>query len=224
MQEARTTFLPAAGRDWALPLYDPLVKLVGGDRARSTSLELAAPRAGQVVLDIGCGTGSLAIFIKQAHPAVEVVGLDPDPKALARAARKAKRAAAEIRLDRGFADSLPYSDTSFDRVYSSFMYHHLGRTEKEAMLMEAHRVLKPCGVLCLLDFDGPAAGARHALHRWLHSSAVLADNDDAQILTGMRRAGFVDPQRMRRGTMAFGLVTYACYTAAASAEEAIDAR
>jgi ubiquinone/menaquinone biosynthesis C-methylase UbiE len=224
MEAARSTFLPAAGRDWALPLYDPLVRLIGGDRARSTALELAAPRAGQVVLDVGCGTGSLTILIKQVHPTVEVVGLDPDPRALARADRKAKRATLDIRLDRGFADALPYSDAFFDRVYSSFVYHHLGRGEKEAMLLEARRVLKPGGLLCLLDFEGPAAGAHRGLHRWLHSSAVLADNGDAQILTYIRQAGFVDPKRMRRGTMAFGLVAYSCYLAAVPAAEASDAR
>jgi ubiquinone/menaquinone biosynthesis C-methylase UbiE len=200
------------------------VTLIGGDRARSTALELAAPRAGQVVLDVGCGTGSLTILIKQVHPTVEVVGLDPDPRALARADRKAKRATLDIRLDRGFADALPYSDAFFDRVYSSFVYHHLGRGEKEAMLLEARRVLKPGGLLCLLDFDGPAAGAHRGLHRWLHSSAVLADNGDAQILTYIRQAGFVDPKRMRRGTMAFGLVAYSCYLAAVPAAEASDAR
>jgi ubiquinone/menaquinone biosynthesis C-methylase UbiE len=224
MQAARGTFLPAAGRDWALPLYDPLVKLIGGDRARSTALELAAPRAGQVVLDVGCGTGSLAILIKQVHPTVEVVGLDPDPKALARAARKAKRATLDIRLDRGFADALPYSDALFDRVYSSFMYHHLARSEKEAMLREARRVLKPGGLLCLLDFDGPSGGAYRGWHRWLHSSAILADNDDAQILTCIRQAGFVDPKRVRLGTMAFGLIAYSCYLAAVPEAEASNAR
>lgn len=224
MEAARNSFLPAAGRDWALPLYDPLVKLIGGDRARSTALELAPPRAGQVVLDVGCGTGSLAILTKRLHPAVEVVGLDPDPKALARAGRKAKRAALDIRLDRGFADDLPYSDAFFDQVYSSFMYHHLGHDEKEAMLGEVRRVLKPAGLLCLLDFDGPAAGARGGAHRWLHSRAVLADNDGAPILTSMRQAGFPDPKRLGRGTMAFGLAAYSCYLAAVPAEGVSDAR
>jgi ubiquinone/menaquinone biosynthesis C-methylase UbiE len=224
METARSTFLPAAGRHWALPLYDPLVKLIGGDLARSTILELAAPREGQVVLDLGCGTGSLATIIKLVHPTVEVVGLDPDPKALARANRKANRAAVDIRLDRGFAHALPYSDDFFDRVYSSFMFHHLGRSEKEAMLLEARRVVKPGGLLCLLDFDGPATAAHRGLHRWLHSSAVLADNDGAQILTYIRQAGFVDPKRMRRGTMAFGLVAYSCYLAGVPVAEASGAR
>ena len=154
VEEARRTFIPAAGRDWALPLYDPLVKWIGGDRARAALLDLAPPHPGQVVLDVGCGTGSLAMLVKHRHPSVEVVGIDPDPKALARASRKASGAALEMRLDRGFADALPYGAASFDRVYSSFVYHHLGGGEKAAMLREARRVLRPGGVLCLLDFDG----------------------------------------------------------------------
>ena len=85
MVESSRTYLPAAGRDWRLPLYDPFVKLLGGDAARRVLLDQAGLRPGQRVLDVGCGTGTLATLIKQLHPEVEVVGLDPDPKALARA-------------------------------------------------------------------------------------------------------------------------------------------
>src|SRR5207249_9012160 len=116
--ESRRTFLPAAGRDWLLPLYDPFVKLLGGDRARKTLLDHAAIRPSHRVLDIGCGTGTLVMLIKRLHPDADVVGIDPDPKALARAQRKVGRAAVNIQFDRGFADTLPYPEASFDRVFS----------------------------------------------------------------------------------------------------------
>src|SRR5467141_745441 len=74
------SYLPAAGRDWRLPLYDPFLKLLGGDAARRVLLDEAALRPGQRVLDVGCGTGTLATLIKQLHPEVEVVGLDPGPR------------------------------------------------------------------------------------------------------------------------------------------------
>jgi hypothetical protein len=77
MGEARRTYIPAAGYDWFLPLYDPLVKLLSGDSARRALLDQAAIRPGHRVLDIGCGTGSLVILIKCLHPDVDVVGLDP---------------------------------------------------------------------------------------------------------------------------------------------------
>jgi ubiquinone/menaquinone biosynthesis C-methylase UbiE len=89
ISEGRRSFLPAAGHDWFLPFYDPFVKLLGGDRARSALLDQATIRAGQRVLDVGCGTGTFAVLIKRLHPIVDVVGLDPDPKALDRAMRKA---------------------------------------------------------------------------------------------------------------------------------------
>jgi ubiquinone/menaquinone biosynthesis C-methylase UbiE len=71
MDEPGRAYLPAAGHDWALPLYDPLVKLLGGDAARAVLLDQAAIRASHRVLDIGCGTGSLAVLIKRQHQAAE---------------------------------------------------------------------------------------------------------------------------------------------------------
>ena len=72
------------------------------------------------MLDIGCGKGALAVLIKRLHPGVDVVGLDPDQKALARTKRKAVL----IRSDPGFSHQLPYPEASFDRVLSTFMFHH----------------------------------------------------------------------------------------------------
>src|SRR5919202_524804 len=190
MMESSRTFIPAAGHDWSLPLYDPLVKLLGGDAARRALLDQAALRPGHRVLDIGCGTGTLVTLIKRVHPDVGVVGLDPDPKALARARWKAQRAAVSVRLDRGFADELPYAEASFDRVFSSLMFHHLGSDEKEKTLREVRRVLRPGGLLSLLDFGGPEAGAGGFLSRLVHSSRHLRVNSEGRILALMSRAGF----------------------------------
>src|SRR5215831_8205238 len=107
MSQSSRTYLPAAGHDWFLPLYDPIVKLVGGDAARRVLIEQARLGKGQRVLEVGCGTGTLTTMIKRLRPDVEVVGLDPDPKALARARRKAERSGVSIQFDQGFGDQLP---------------------------------------------------------------------------------------------------------------------
>jgi ubiquinone/menaquinone biosynthesis C-methylase UbiE len=96
MTATQRKYFPAAGCDWLLPIYDPLVKLLGAEKARSKLLEQAELRAGHRVLDIGCGTGSFAVFIKRQQPQVKVIGIDPDPLALAHARRKAERAGLRI--------------------------------------------------------------------------------------------------------------------------------
>ena len=208
MEESRRTYIPAAGHDWALPLYDPIVKLFGGARARNALLDQAAIQPGHRVLDIGCGTGALVTLIKSLHSDVDVVGLDPDPKALARARRKAERAAVTIQLDQGFSDELPYPDASFDRVFSSFMLHHLQAGEKEKTLREVRRVLRPGGSLHLLDFGGPESRQNGFLARFFHSSHTLKDNSDSRITALMSQAGLANPKVVRRRAMPFGKIAY----------------
>src|SRR5437899_1056296 len=96
MTESSRNYLPAAGRDFFLPLYDPIVKLFGGGAAREALLAQAAIRPADRVLDLGCGTGTMAVQIKKRFPRVEIIGLDPDPRALARARKKAAREALAI--------------------------------------------------------------------------------------------------------------------------------
>ena len=144
------------------------------------------------VLEIGCGTENLALLAKRLHPDAEVVGLDPDPKALARARRKSERKALPVQLDHGFAEELPYPDASFDRVLSAFMFHHLGPDEKEGALREVRRVLKPGGSLHLLDFGGAKVSSDGFMARLSHRNELLHDNFGNRIQTLMREAGFTD--------------------------------
>jgi ubiquinone/menaquinone biosynthesis C-methylase UbiE len=222
MEAAHRSFIPAAGRHWRLPLYDPFVTLVGGDRARRELIEQAHIRAGQRLLDVGCGTGSLEVALARLEPGVELVGLDPDSRALERAQGKARRAGVAASFDRGFADALPYPDGSFDRVVSSFMFHHLPGPEKAAMLREARRVLRPGGELHLLDFEARPPGTGGWVARWLASRAVLAENAEDRVLALLLEAGFEDARRTDGGAIAFGLVPFACFRAVAPGRKARD--
>ena len=121
------SFVPAAGHDWLLPLYDPLVRILGRESVLKGQLIEQADLDGcRRVLDLGCGTGTLAVLVKQAVPEAEVLGVDPDRKALAIGERKARKAGVEVRFQCAFGDALPYPDDHFDRVISSFMFDHLG--------------------------------------------------------------------------------------------------
>lgn len=205
-------FVPGMGIDWLLPLYDPLTRLLGFDRTRLDLLRQADLRPGSRILDIGCGTGSLAVLAKQRFPEVDVVGVDPDRRALERAGRKARRAEVNVRFDRGFADALDYPAASFDRVFSSFMFHHLARDEKEATLRAVRRVLKPGGSLHLLDFAGSHAPGHESRPEGRRPHGRLADNGEPTIIRLLNDAGFAGAAKTAEGVR-LGVVRIAFYRA-----------
>lgn len=212
MAHSDRLYVPAAGRDWLLPLYDPLQWLLGGDRVRAEMIEAAALRPGMRALDVGCGTGSLVLELARSHPEVEATGLDPDPKALGRARRKLAReglTAQMPRLDEGSADALPYADGAFERVFSSFMLHHLARPTKEAMLREVRRVLAPAGALHLADFGGEGSGHDSGLlARLVHSQEELAESFGGAIPSLMQAAGLESAREVSTRRTLFGRVTH----------------
>lgn len=208
MSHVQHAYLPAAGRDLFLPLYDPLVKLLGADRARKKLFDQAAVHPQHRILDIGCGTGTFAISIKGWLPDADVVGLDPDPKALARGRRKAHRAGRTIRFEQGFANALPYPDASFDRVFSTLMLHHLPHETKLMAMREVRRVLKAGGSLHLLDFEQEGPQSRNPLARWLHSSGHMQGNGREQIVNLMSEAGLSEPRVVDSDQPVFGKIAY----------------
>ena len=204
MSDTPRAYLRAAGHDRALALYDPLLTLLGADRARRLLIEQAELQPRDHVLEIGCGTGTLLIDAGRTVPLL-LTGLDPDPHALARAHNKAAAADVPVHLDRGFADALPYRDGSFDRVLSCFMFHHIEAVdEKRRVLQEVRRVLKPGGRFQVLDFVH-SSGVHGRILDWLHAGHRVSDNTEGRLLTLMREAGLQNPECLRRGTMAFVL-------------------
>jgi ubiquinone/menaquinone biosynthesis C-methylase UbiE len=193
-------------------LYDPFVKLIGGDAIRKRLIEKAGVRSGHHVLEIGCGTGSVVVAIKRWQPEGEVIGLDPDPKALERARKKALRNSLSIHFDQGFSGELPYPDHSFDRVISSFMFHHLDDREKEKTLREVKRVLKRDGSFHMVDFDQSETGGLFT--RWFHGHERLKDNSADRILALFTEAGFSDAKSTEKGRNLFFSVRY--YASSAS--------
>lgn len=186
------SFVPAAGLDFLLPFYDPLWRLLGGQSVRATFISDAGLAPGQRILDIGCGTGSLPVQIAQMLPGTQIRALDPDPKALARGKDKAARAGVDIDWNEGFGEALPFEDAVFDRVVSSFMFHHLALDMKQAMLREARRVLTSGGELHLIDFGGQHEGKDSRFARLLHPHNHIVDNLGGRIGELFEEAGFKD--------------------------------
>ena len=199
--EGQRTYIPAATYDWLLPLYDVFGKLFGSEAAHRQLVDQVEIEPGQQVLDIGCGTGNLTLLVKRLYPRVEVVGLDPDPKALTRARRKAEERGFAVRFDRGFSDELPYAGASFDRVFSAFMLHHLALDVKEKTFREARRVLRSGGAFYALDFAGTSGIIAHLFHH-----AHLGDQHRIPAL--MREAEFAEVTELAPRDTILGRVSY----------------
>jgi ubiquinone/menaquinone biosynthesis C-methylase UbiE len=201
------SYIPAAGSDWLLPLFDPIAKLMGIEKARRALLDQATLRPGSRVLDIGCGTGSFCIMLKRLHPDMVIVGLDPDPKALARSRAKSNQATVEIQFDQGFSQALPYGDATFDYVFSSMMFHHLELNDKETTLRQVRRVLKPRRLFAMVDFAEPESLVARILTGFFHPE-ILKDNSEARVLTLMMKAGLVNAKVIGQGKLSIGRLVY----------------
>lgn len=151
-----SSYLPALRFRALTRLYDPLVRATTREVAFKTRLvELAAPQDGERVLDLGCGTGTLALAIKQSAPTAEVTGVDGDEAMLEQGRAKAHGAGLDLQLDQAMAQELPYGDGSFDLVVSSLFFHHLVRGVKQQVAAELVRVLRPGGRVAIADWGRP---------------------------------------------------------------------
>jgi SAM-dependent methyltransferase len=210
-------FLPATGFGAPAATYDVLTRVLGARPIHWQLVAQAGVAPGQTVLELGTGTGEVLLLAARVAPGATLVGLDPDPAVLDLARRKAARRGVPLRLERGYADQLPYADGSVDRVLSSFMFHHLPPEEQRAMLAEAGRVLAPGGSLHLVDLDGTDPGllgrfGRHDHgedgqgHGHGHGSPHLVGADD--VATMLRDAGFTHVDAVARRTRTFGRVVF----------------
>jgi len=182
MAENQQDYIPALSYRFLTPFYDFIQKYIVRDvRYKTLLIEQANIQPGHKVLDLGCGTGTLAIMSKQAQPGADVSGLDADPDMLKVAKYKSNNLHLDVTFDVGFTNDLPYPDASFDRVLSSIMIHHLKTPDKEKTAREVYRVLKPNGELHILDFGKPITLYGKMLGPFLHEFEEANDNIEGKL-------------------------------------------
>jgi len=211
-------YLPAMSRHMPLAFYDAFTRLLGAQDAHWRLIAQAGIEPGSTVLEIGCGTGNVLLLAARAVPGATLIGLDPDPRVLAIAARKARRAGVNMQLGQGYADRLPYPDGSVDRVLSALMLHHMPVAQQHEALREVRRVLAPGGRLHLLDIDGspPSAAGRLLRLGHLHTAedghgheaGPHAHATPATALAALRDAGLTDAAVVAHGAMPLGGYSY----------------
>ncbi len=161
---------------------------------RQRTATLARIQPGDAVLDVGCGTGTLAMEVaRRVDRAGRVVGVDPGTEQIAHARSKAARRNLPIEFQIGVIEQLPFPDQTFDVVLSTLMMHHLPTSLKRQGLTEIARVLKPGGRLVIADF-------KHKKERTGQAARFHAGGSSMQDLAALiKEAGFsqVETEEMR---------------------------
>lgn len=149
--------IPALGFGWLTGFFDPLLKYTMPERRFKTALiEQANISPLHNVLDFGCGSLTLTLLAKQKQPEAHFIGVDVDEKILNIARKKLENTNKKIKVDKYDGLILPYKDSSFDRVITSLVFHHLTSEQKENSFKEIKRVLKLGGELHIADWGKPA--------------------------------------------------------------------
>lgn len=184
-------YVPALGFRWLTPIYDALIDgPMSMSRMRKDLVAAMGDLSGKRILDVGSGTGTMAVMIKQAHPTAEVVGIDGDPQILEIARGKARSLGLAIQFDRGMSFDLPYPNEDFDVVLTTVMLHHLMRDEKQKTAREMYRVLRPGGQLFGADFVEPRSSFGKAIRPITRRFERVAENLDGFLPVMFANAGF----------------------------------
>jgi len=205
----KARYIPALSLRWLTPLYDPLLKWgMREETFKRRLIERVRIQAGQRVLDLGCGTGTLTVMLKQSASGAQIFGIDGDGEVLAIARTKAEQAHVDIHWDYGLAHHLPYPDNSFDVVVSSLMIHHLGNADKVRAFCEVRRVLRPGGRLHILDFGRPFSLLTRLQAGLMKNLEEAADNFAGRILPMLKEAGLGAASEAEHTNTIFGPIWF----------------
>lgn len=213
MGEQKRKYVPAAGYDFLTPLYDPVLRITTREVAfKLRLLHKGLTSEARRVLDLGCGTGTLLVLARKQTTAASLLGVDGDAGVLRIAASKTRSTNGGVRLVRALSSGLPFSDASFDRVFSSLMLHHLTRAEKLRTLGETLRVLRPGGSFHVADWGPPHTALMRLLSlplrlRILDPMNRTRDNVQGRIPGFLRLAGFEAIRESARFSTAFGTIS-----------------
>ena len=197
MASADRRYVPALGYHWLTPVYDLTVAAATREgRWRAALIGAIDPQPGDVILDIGCGTGTLAARVKRLQPDAHVIGLDPGPAILRRARAKAARAGVAVDFVTGLGEEAArlLAGAGITKIASSLVLHQVPLAGKRATLEAAFAVLPPGGRLHIADF-GLQRGVMRLVFKMtqmLDGFQVTQPNADGVLPTLMAQAGFVD--------------------------------
>ncbi len=204
-------FVPALGHAWLTPLYDAVAWVLDERGIKRDLIRQARISPGADVLDLGCGTGTLALLVKEMHPDARVTGIDIDPQILAIARGKIAAAGVDVRLVEGSATAPPLPPASFDRVLTTLVLHHLTTPQKRAALAAARTLLRPGGELHVADWGKPQNALMWVASlgfRWFDGAETTGANLRGELPALVTEAGFADVHEVDRRMTPLGSLVY----------------
>ena len=195
------SFTPAAGDPKWTKYYDTVVALMTREeRWRSAAVRQLGLQPGDVVVDIGCGTGSLALMMKRRQPGARVVGVDPDPEVLGIARAKVRKAGLDIEdieFLQGMGDKAAelVGPGTASKTVSSLVLHQCPVPMKNAIIANMFALLRPGGELVIADFGLQRSALMRLGFRivqWADGKEDTQPNADGILPTLIEQAGFAD--------------------------------
>ncbi len=196
-------FTPALGHHALTPLYDLAIRLLTSERSwRSALLEQIGLVEGDRLADVGCGTGSLLLDLHKSCPAAELLGIDPDPRALVIAKNKFSKTKARVCWHDGFIHDLKLPKGWFpNKIVSSLVFHQVPLEEKAVILDAIWELLAPGGTFLVADYMTQETPVMRGLFRatvqWLDGKQDTQPNADG-ILEKLIRERFSQADRVRQ--------------------------
>ncbi len=135
-------------------LYDPLLFVSGlgkGFKSRITNLAKLNDEPATIV-DVGCGTGTQLLILREKYPQAKIWGIDPDFSLISKLQSSRAFATKDISFNCAHAESLPFEESSIDVCFSTLAFHHMSTHSKQEAFREIYRILKPDGALVLTDW------------------------------------------------------------------------
>lgn len=208
-------FIPALRYHFLTPVYDSVIKILVPERqVKLKTLQLANLKSGEQLLDFGCGTGTLLQLLAAGNSEVNACGIDIDEKMLSVAKNKLAASLSQIKLIQYTGHQLPLSKQSFDKIVSTWVFHHFTDEQKTAAFEQLFNVLKPGGKLIITDWGKAANWPMRLLFfgvQLVDNFKTTAPNVQGRLPQFIKNAGFENVQIVANQSTALGTLSY--YTA-----------
>lgn len=204
-------YVPALRFKALTKIYDSLLSVTFPEKKIKQALINHLQLKGtETILDFGCGTGTLAIMIKEQFPLVNIMGIDVDADIIRIAEKKIKAKDLNISLKKYDGESLAFlSHQQFDRIVSSLVFHHIPTVTKRIILSQLYSVAKQGGQLHIADFGKPKNGyikAAFGLLRRFDGVENTSVNAEGLLPEFISNSGYAEVEIFKSFNTAFGTI------------------